>query len=136
VRLLSNINGGFVDIGMPTPTPVPVADNGISGIESDVIITTPLAIPIVHILLEHDDKYRWGNCVSVDARIREGVECPLTLVYTTRDEVRSSQDISLSIQSKSFLTIAHSARSITALARGFTCCRIAAAYSPACISRT
>ena len=47
--LFSNINGGFVDIGMLTP--VPVADNGISDIESDVIITTPLAVPIVHILL-------------------------------------------------------------------------------------
>ena len=33
------------------PTPVPVADNGISDIESDVIITTPLAVLIVHILL-------------------------------------------------------------------------------------
>ena len=81
--LFSNINGGFVDIGMSTP--VPVADNGISDIESDVIITNPLAVPIVHILLGRDDKCRWGNGVSVDARVfwmwtHESVECPLTLV--------------------------------------------------------
>jgi hypothetical protein len=73
-----------VDIGVPTP--VPVADNGISDIESGVIITTPLAISIVHILLGREDKCRWGNRVSVDTLGRgygcicEGVECPLTLV--------------------------------------------------------
>jgi hypothetical protein len=66
--LFSNINGGFVDIGMPTP--VPVADNGISDIESDVIIMTPVAVPIVHILLGRvDGKCRWGNGLSVDTRV-------------------------------------------------------------------